>query len=218
MLLGHYASALLGKRAAPSIPLWALFAAGQAVDIGWSLLVLLGIERVRIVPGFTASNPLDLAYMPYTHSLAATVIWGLAAGLLWARRGGAREGLAFGAVVASHWLLDLLVHVPDLPIAAGDGPKLGLGLWNHRWLAATVETGFVAAAGVVAWPLLPPARVRLLAILVGLSIFGYVAPAPASSSAVAASGLGFFVAMCWLAWRFERASGSSVAEGAPAPP
>jgi hypothetical protein len=204
VLLGHYASAMLGKRLAPTIPLWALFVAGQAVDIGWAVLVLAGIEQVRIVPGFTASNPLDLHYMPYTHSLVATFVWGLVAALSWARRGGLREGLVFGGVVASHWFIDLLVHVPDLPIAAGDGPKVGLGLWNHKWIAAAVETGFVLASGAIAWPVLPRRRRRLLAILAVLSLIGYVAPAPTKDVAMGFSGLGFFALMAWMAARFER--------------
>jgi hypothetical protein len=42
-------------------------------------LILLGVEKVRIVPGITATNPLDLYFMPYTHSLIAAVLWSLAA-------------------------------------------------------------------------------------------------------------------------------------------
>jgi hypothetical protein len=79
MFVGHYGPAFAIKAIRPSIPLWLLFVAVQLVDVGWALLVLLGIEKVRIVPGMTASNPLDLYYMPYTHSLAAAALWAGAA-------------------------------------------------------------------------------------------------------------------------------------------
>ena len=75
MFIGHYGPSFALKAIRPAIPLWLLFVAVQLVDIGWALLVLLGVERVRIVPGITASNPLDLYYMPYTHSLAAVALW-----------------------------------------------------------------------------------------------------------------------------------------------
>ena len=79
MFIGHYGPAYAIKAIRPTIPLWLLFVAVQLVDVGWALLVLLGVEKVRIVPGITASNPLDLYYMPYTHSLAAAALWAGAA-------------------------------------------------------------------------------------------------------------------------------------------
>src|SRR6267142_4126593 len=78
MLVGHYGVSFLAKKSDDSIPLWVLFVAVQLLDVVWAPLVLLGVEKVRIVPGFTATNPLDLYYMPYTHSLAAALLWSLA--------------------------------------------------------------------------------------------------------------------------------------------
>ena len=69
MFVGHYGPALVGAAAKKTIPLWVLFLAVQLLDVFWSIFVLLGIEKVRIVPGITVANPLDLYYMPYTHSL-----------------------------------------------------------------------------------------------------------------------------------------------------
>jgi len=57
VFVGHYAPALVGKAVEPRVPLWMLFVAVQLVDIAWVVLVLLGVERVRIVPGLP-SNPL----------------------------------------------------------------------------------------------------------------------------------------------------------------
>src|SRR5437762_11221781 len=79
MFIGHYGPSFAIKSLRPTIPLWLLFIAVQVVDVAWAVLVLLGVEKVRIVPGITASNPLDLYYMPYTHSLAAALLWSLGA-------------------------------------------------------------------------------------------------------------------------------------------
>src|SRR2546421_1142933 len=83
MFVGHYGVSFAAKKAEPSIPLWVLFIAVQLLDVLWAPFVLLGIEKVRIVPGITASNPLDLYYMPYTHSLLATIGWSVAAFLVY---------------------------------------------------------------------------------------------------------------------------------------
>jgi hypothetical protein len=196
MLIGHYAPALVLKRVRPSLPLWVLFVAVQAVDVGWGVFILTGVERARIVPGFTESNALDLYFMPYTHSLAATLIWAVAAALAWrALAPGAKwlEALVIGAAVASHFALDLLVHVRDLPLASDAGVKWGLGLWRHRELALAVEGGlFVAAA---AWNLAgaEPRRRRRLAILFGaMTVFliaSFYLPTPPTPALMAASGL-----------------------------
>ncbi len=73
MFVGHYGVSFAAKRGEKTIPLWTLFIAVHLLDVFWGAFVLLGIEKVRIVPGITASNPLDLYYMPYTHSLVAAV-------------------------------------------------------------------------------------------------------------------------------------------------
>ena len=71
MVIGHYGVAFaakpVGVRLEARAPLWVWFIASQWMEVVWSFLVLLGIERLRIVPGFTEANALDLYYMPYTH-------------------------------------------------------------------------------------------------------------------------------------------------------
>ena len=117
MFIGHYAPAFLGKRIAKTVPLWVLFAAVQLVDIAWGIFIATGIEHVRIIEGFTASNSLDLYDMPWTHSLVMALVWSLGAGWLWsliARKQKRLGGIVVGAAVFSHWLTDLIVHVPDL--------------------------------------------------------------------------------------------------------
>src|SRR5678816_609145 len=137
MFVGHYGVSFAGKRLAPSVSLATLFIAVQLLDVGWSLLVLLGIEKVSIVPGITASNPLDLYYMPYTHSLVAATFWSVAvAFVVWLLPRVATRSAAvwIGVAVFSHWILDFIVHRPDLPLY-DDTLKVGLGVWNYPVVA-----------------------------------------------------------------------------------
>jgi hypothetical protein len=83
MFVGHYGPSFAAKALKKSIPLWILFVAVQLVDVLWSIFVLLGIEKVRIVPGITATNPLDLYYMPYTHSRVGSLFWAIAAAIVY---------------------------------------------------------------------------------------------------------------------------------------
>src|ERR1700716_4465167 len=141
MFVGHYGPSLAAKAARNSIPLWVLFIAVQLLDVFWSFFVLLGIEKVRIVPGITASNPLDLYYMPYTHSLVAAILWAAAAIVLCRLLLGVRDWPAaawVGVAVFSHWVLDFLVHRPDLPLY-DNSFKVGLGLWNYPVFAFPLE-------------------------------------------------------------------------------
>lgn len=139
MFVGHYGPAFALKRAVPETSLFALGIGVQLVDIAWAILIFAGVEQVRIVPGFTESNALDLHFIPYTHGLISAVLWslfgGLAAGMLARSR---RVFVAVALAIASHWILDLLMHRPDLPIY-GDQMKVGLGLWNYRWPAFAAE-------------------------------------------------------------------------------
>jgi hypothetical protein len=113
MFVGHYGPSFAGNALKKSIPLWVLFVAVQLLDVFWSVFVLLGVEKVRIVPGITKTNPLDLYYMPYTHSLDGALVFALAAGLaywLLRRVDGWLGAAVVSAAVFSHWILVLLGH------------------------------------------------------------------------------------------------------------
>ncbi len=75
MFIGHYGIALAAKRVDKNIPLGLLFFATQFADILFFTLVLLGIESMSFVPGITVVSPLDFTYYPYSHGLAASLIW-----------------------------------------------------------------------------------------------------------------------------------------------
>lgn len=153
MFVGHYgpsfAASALDKE--KRIPLWLLFLAVQFVDILWAIFVLLGIEKVRIVPGITAASPLDLYYMPYTHSLVGALGWSLLAFVacqMIPRLRGARIGWIVAGAVFSHWILDLIVHRPDLPLYDSVF-KMGFGLWNYRVLSFVVEMAVLCGGAAI---------------------------------------------------------------------
>ena len=123
-----------------------LFFAAQLVDVAFFVLVMGGVENMRVVPGITAMNPMDLYHMPYTHSLLATTLWGLGFGLIvWTVTRNLSAGIWAAVVVASHWVLDLLVHRPDLTLS-GSPPKLGLGLWDYPLAAIPLELALIGFA------------------------------------------------------------------------
>ncbi len=97
---------------------------------------------MRIIEGFTEVNALDLYYMPYTHSLTAAISWSvIVVGIyLWMRkwRGWGGSAILVGLVVLSHWIVDLPMHVPDLPLY-GNEYKVGFGLWNNLPVSLFLE-------------------------------------------------------------------------------
>src|SRR5436190_1129860 len=95
-------------KAAPTVSLGALFAAGQFADLLWPTLVLLGVEQLRVQPGVTAVTPLDFVSYPYSHSLLMLCVWGVAFGGVYVVLRGARAKAAvvLAMLVVSHWVLD----------------------------------------------------------------------------------------------------------------
>jgi hypothetical protein len=210
MFVGHYGVSFAAKRVAPVIPLWVLFLAVQLLDVFWAPFVLLGIEKVRIVPGITASNPLDLYYMPYTHSLLAVLLWSAATLLVcrlfasWGRVG--KAALVVALAVFSHWVLDLVVHRPDLPLY-DNSAKVGLGLWNLPAIAFLLETVLLFGG---MWLYFGTRRGRRLPMMVFgvvmLAVQAYVffGPPPVSDKAVASTALAAYVAFAAVVARLER--------------
>ena len=204
MFVGHYGVSFATKKVDASVPLWVLFLAVQWLDVIWAPLVLLGIEKVRIVPGFTATNPLDLYYMPYTHSLLAALVWSAAAAGAYhlLRRGAARTSLLVGLAVFSHWILDFVVHRPDLPLYDNTA-KVGLGLWNHPALALGLEAVLLLggmAAFLRARPTRRTAIVTFGVVMLGVHAYVFFGPPPASPTAAASTALaayGMFVLLIW---------------------
>ena len=148
MFVGHLAVAFSGKTVSRSTSLVWFVAAANLVDLIWPLLLLAGLERVRIDPGNTAFTPLAFEWYPWTHSLFMGVVWGLALAVL-SRSFGVASGGArlIAALVVSHWILDFITHRPDLPLWPWPDGVYGLGLWQSVPATFAVE-GLMWAAGV----------------------------------------------------------------------
>ncbi|WP_109356598.1 hypothetical protein [Sphingorhabdus sp. EL138] len=185
MFIGHYAPAMIAATHPKAPGLGTLFVAGQLVDFGFFGLAIFGIENFRITPGMTVMNPLDLYDMPYTHSLIGSGVWALGFALfIWLITRNKTGAIIGGLVVLSHWLLDLLVHAPDLTLA-GSPPNLGFGLWNYPAIAMPLE--LILAFGALAFyvfrtrstaPLSKLALVLLAILLLAFQLFNWFAPEP----------------------------------------
>ena len=146
MFIGHYAFAFGLKRFVKKLSLGWLFIAVALADLLWAGFILLGWEKVRIVPGITKLSPIDLIRIPYSHSLLSTLILVALALLILnflpldkpTRK---RMGTIFAIAISSHFILDVISHRPDMPIFFSDSPKIGLGLWNHVFWSYFIETG-----------------------------------------------------------------------------
>jgi len=148
MITGHFGLAAGVKKIAPCLPLWALLLASFWLDVVFTILSMFSMES------FVPMNPARPMYgeviinAPYTHSLVGAILISFLTGWLASLRWKKDGGLVIGAVVFSHWILDLLVHRPDLPILPGNLgnlPLLGFGLWEFPGVSALVE--FVLALG-----------------------------------------------------------------------
>lgn len=145
MLVGHYSASFAIKSMTGDVRLWVLFIAVQLMDVFWTSLLLLGVEKAR-VDAALKSVPLDLYYMPYSHSLVAVLIVCVAVFILYRSlvppKGLLAPAMFVALAVLSHWLLDVPVHRPDLPLY-DDMDKIGLGLWNYPFLALLLEAGLL---------------------------------------------------------------------------
>jgi hypothetical protein len=207
MFIGHFGVALAAKRAAPLTSLGTLVAAAQLLDLVWPLLLLAGVEQVRVVPGGPPFEKLDFVRYPVTHSLATVLAGAALFGAVYLWRTGYRAGAwTVAACVLSHWVLDLVVHVPDLPVWPG-GPKVGLGLWNAAPAAVAVEAA-IFGGGAALYLSTTRARdaagrfglVALLVFLAVLYVGAVVGPSAPSPSAVAVSALAIWLFVPWAAW------------------
>ncbi|MBK7433913.1 MAG: hypothetical protein IPI66_08415 [Chitinophagaceae bacterium] len=148
MFIGHFGIGFGAKKIAPAISLGLLFIAAQFLDLLWPSLLLLDIEHVVISPGITKVTPFDFVDYPISHSLLLVTGWGILLGILsWLFLKRFRYALIIFACVVSHWLLDLLVHRPDLPLAPGSDSRYGLGIWNYPVLTGALE-GLIFLSGV----------------------------------------------------------------------
>jgi membrane-bound metal-dependent hydrolase YbcI (DUF457 family) len=215
LFIGHAAVALAAKPLLPRVNLALPLAAAFWVDMVWPVLLLAGVEQVRIDPGNTAFTPLDFVHYPWTHSLAAALVWSLLFGAC-CLKFGKREALILGLLVFSHWLLDALSHRPDLPLWPGNATMVGLGLWYSVPSTLAVELSMFAI-GVAIYARAAPARDRtgflafwgLVAFLLAAYAGNAFGPPPPSVPAIAIAGIAGGVLFTAWSWWTDRHRGAA---------
>lgn len=208
MFLGHFAVGFGAKAAAPKVSLGSLFLAAQFIDLLWPTLLMLGLEQVRIVPEHPPGPPLEFTHYPFSHSLLAVLGWAvLIGGAYYLLRRERRGALVMGLAVLSHWLLDLLVHYPDLPLYPSASPMLGLALWSWPSLEMILELGlFMLGIGLYLRVTRPVdktgkwALAGLALLLIAIQLANTLGPPPPSVAAIAWVGQAQWLLVVWAYW------------------
>ncbi|MDD4051111.1 MAG: metal-dependent hydrolase [candidate division Zixibacteria bacterium] len=208
MFLGHMAVGLGAKKYAPRVSLGTLLLATQFIDLLWPIFLLLGLEHVRVEPGNTVVTPLNLYDYPYTHSLAGALVWAVLFALIyfWFRQS-RRGAIVLGGVVFSHWVLDLVTHRPDLPLAPGVNAYFGWGLWNSFYGSLIVELALFVL-GIMFFLRTSRAKDKvgvfafwaLMILLVAIAFGGYYGPPPSDPKAIGYVGLAAWLFVIWGYW------------------
>jgi len=209
VFLGHFAIAFAAKKAAPEVSLGTLFIAGELADLLWPVFFLLGVEDFEIRPGITAVTPFEFTHYPYSHSLLALLGWAIGFAGAYAIACGARLRVVvvLAATVLSHWILDVLTHISDMPVTIHGELRLGLGLWNSITGTLLVEL-LMFAAGLFLYARATRALDRtgrvalwlLAAFLVVIYIGSVFGPPPPSKIALALTGLAMWMLIAWAYW------------------
>jgi len=224
MFLGHYGLALAAKRASPRTSLGTLAFSAQFLDELWPVLLLTGVERVRIAPGFMSASSLEFVWYPWSHSLLMAAVWAACIGAgyrIWARN--PRGAWTVAALVLSHWFLDLPMHPPDLPLWPGSSIVVGGGLWSSKRLTILIDGG-VFLTGLVIYLRTTRSRDAIgrwaLWAMSGLLLFIFVSsifdPPPSSARALAWSGLLLWLFVPW-SWWIDAHRELVVRQGRPTP-
>ncbi len=216
MFAGHVGTALAIARAEPRVNAGLFVIAAVLLDVLLWTLVLLGWESVSIPSDMASTHQAQFSF-PYSHGLLASVVWSLLAGIVTfgalsgLRTMTARAATLVALAVFSHWILDAIVHRPELPLAGPASPLAGLGLWNRLPIALAVES-LLLLAGVALYLTgirkigLKHVGMTLVALLtLALTVLGMtVAPPPPSARAMAVSSLATLAVVCGAAFWFGR--------------
>jgi len=205
MFIGHFGVGFAAKSVDKKISLGTLFLASQFIDLLWPILLLLGLESVKIEAGNTAVTPLNFISYPISHSMLGVIFWGIIFGIVYYLfKKNLRGSILLGVLVFSHWLLDLLTHRPDLQLFPWSDYKVGFSLWNSFTGTLLVE-GLIFTAGlfifykvgilqrkskqILFWSL-----VIFLAAIYVVNLFG---PPPPSEEPIAFVGLSQWILVAW---------------------
>ena len=208
MFLGHFGVGFGTKAAVPQVSLGTLFLAAQFADLLWPTLLMLGVEQVRIINGPVQGPPLEFVHYPISHSLAGVLVWAaLFAVIYYVVRRSQTGAWAVGALIFSHWLLDLIVHYPDLPLYPGSAIHLGFALWSHPMVELLLEM-VIFAAGVALYLRITYARDTvgtwalwsLIIFLFLIQIANAFGSAPPSVTILAWVGQAQWLLVIWAYW------------------
>ena len=153
MVTGHFGLAAGVKASERFVPLWALMLAAVWLDVLFVPLLAAGVESIDDYPGTNGGYGDVVIHADWTHSLVGAIVISVVTGLLVTRWWGRRGGIVIGAVVFSHWVLDLIVHRDDMPIFPGNAGDLrvGFGLWQFKWASVIVEAAILLAGTFLYW-------------------------------------------------------------------
>jgi hypothetical protein len=205
MFIGHYALAFASRKISPLPSLAIMFIAVEFLDFIWPIFVLLGIESFQIEPGITKLTPLNFTYYPYSHSLLMSILWSILFGtcyFLFTKN--KQESLLLCGLVFSHWILDFLVHRPDLPLTPFSDFKVGLGLWNHPAFEIILEVGMFVIGIYLYYTSANPKRKISFWLLIGFFLISYLSnllgPPPPKPEAVAWTANLMWLFVIWGWW------------------
>jgi hypothetical protein len=208
MFIGHFGVALAAKKIDNKPSLGTMFFASQFIDLLWPLFLIFGLEKVLIEPGNTAFTPLNFIYYPFSHSFVAVLGWSILFGAIYFLfRKNLKSSLLLGFLVMSHWILDFMTHRPDLPLLAGDGLKVGLGLWNSVAFTIIIE-GLIFFTGAFLYLSITKAKNKkgqfalwsLLIFLVVVYFMNVFGSPPPNEEAIGYVGLSQWLLVAWGYW------------------
>ncbi len=217
MFIGHYGVGFAAKKWDKKPSLGTYFIACQFMDLLWPVFLLLGIEKVEIVHSNNPFLSLNFISYPYSHSLLGALFWSVLFGAIYFLiRKDMRSSIILGLVVISHWVLDLIVHIPDLQIIPWLSLRVGLGLWNSVVFTVIIE-GLIFFIGFYLYLKSTKSKnkrgqIGLWSLIIFLSVIyvlNLIGPPPPSVQAIAYAGFSQWIIIIWAYWVNSNRTASS---------